>query len=95
MLRSSPLKNRAGRGSSLPLLRRTVLAPLLPPALFLDAVLRFSPDVRGGFDLDFGATITSASGANFANWEFDGGAGINDVTVIFAVEVGDKCKVSG
>ncbi len=95
-LRSSPLKNRAGlRSSTRPLLRRTVLAPLLPPALFLDDTLRFSPGLRGGFDLVFGATITSASGDSFANGELGGGAGTREVTMIFAVEVGEKWRVSG
>ena len=84
-----------GRGSSRPLFLRTVLAPLLPPALLLDVTLRFSPVARDGFDLDLGATITSASGESFANGEEEGGSGTREVIIIFAVEVGERCNVRG
>lgn len=40
-----------------------------------------------------GATITSASGAIFANGAVDGRLGESDVTMMFAVDVGDKCNV--
>jgi hypothetical protein len=61
----------------------------------LDVTLRFSPEVRDGFDLDFGATITSASGDNFANSEEEGSSGTREVIIIFAVEVGERCSVRG
>jgi hypothetical protein len=61
----------------------------------LDVTLRFSPEARDGFDLDLGATITSASGESFANGEEEGGSGTREVTIIFAVEVGERCSVRG
>ena len=39
--------------------------------------------------------MTSASGEILAKGDDDGAGGVSDVTVIFAVEVGDRCKVSG
>jgi len=84
-----------GLASSRPLLLRTVLAPLRPPALFLDETLRFSPELREGFDRAFGATITSASGDSFANGDAEGNSGTSDVTMILAVEVGDRWSVRG
>lgn len=68
-----------------------VLLPveLLRPVL---AVLRPSfPD----FGRTFGATITSASGAILEKGDVEGGDGVREVTRIFAVEVGDRCNVSG
>jgi hypothetical protein len=85
----------AGTDSSLALLRLTVLAPLLAPVLLLDVTLRLSPDDREGLDLDLGATITSPPGSSFANGDVDGGGGSRDVMMIFAVDVGDRCKVRG
>lgn len=40
-----------------------------------------------------GATITSASGAIFANGAVDGRLGESDLTMMFAVDVGDRCNV--
>lgn len=40
-----------------------------------------------------GATITSASGAIFANGVVDGRVGESDFTMMFAVDVGDRCNV--
>lgn len=40
-----------------------------------------------------GATITSASGAIFANGVVDGRVGESDLTMMFAVDVGDRCNV--
>jgi hypothetical protein len=79
--------------SSFPPLLRTVLPPLLAPALFLDALvtLRFSRvELRAGFDRVLGATMTSASGAILANGLDDGGGGSREVISMFAVDVGDK-----
>jgi hypothetical protein len=67
-----------------------VLAPLRAPALFLDETLRFSPELREGFDLALGATMTSASGDSLANGELEGSSGTSDVTMILAVDVGDR-----
>lgn len=39
--------------------------------------------------------MTSASGANFAKGCVDGAPGDNDVTIMLAVDVGDKCNVIG
>jgi hypothetical protein len=70
-----------------------VLPPLLAPTLFLEALvtLRFSRvELLEGLDLGLGATITSASVAILANgWE-EGKGGTSEVTLIFAVEVGDR-----
>ena len=79
-----------GLDSSRPLLRRTVLTPLRPPALFREDTLRFSPELRHGFDLALGATITSASGDSFANGDVEESSGTSDVTIMLAVEVGDR-----
>ena len=42
-----------------------------------------------------GATMTSASAATFANGKDDAIGGTRELTIMFAVEVGDKCKVKG
>ena len=99
ILRSRPLKNIGVlASSSRVLLRRTVLPPLLAPTLFLEALvtLRFSRvEFREGLDLVLGATMTSASGAILAKgWE-EARGGTSEVTIIFAVEVGDRWSVRG
>lgn len=43
----------------------------------------------------FGATMTSASGAILTNGDDEGAAGVRDVIMIFAVDVGERCRVSG
>jgi hypothetical protein len=43
----------------------------------------------------FGATITSASGASFAKGCVADAPGDNDVTIILAVDVGERCNVIG
>jgi hypothetical protein len=77
-------------------LGRTVLPALLPPALFLLVVLRFSPR-PALVDLwrTLGATITSASGAIFANAVAAGTVGVSPVMKILAVDVGDRWRVRG
>lgn len=94
LFRSTPLKNIAALASSVRLLvRRTVLPPLLPPTLFLEALvtLRFSRvELREGLDLVLGATMTSASGAILAYGCEEAKGGNSEVTTIFAVEVGDR-----
>lgn len=75
-----------------------MLLLLLPPTLLrlLLVVLRFSPLLAlPDFGRTFGATMTSASGAILANGDVAGGAGVNEVTTIFAVDVGERCNVSG
>ena len=75
-----------------------MLLLLLSPTLLrlLLVVLRFSPLLAlPVFGRTFGATITSASGAILAKGDVVGGAGVSEVTTIFAVEVGERCKVSG
>jgi hypothetical protein len=70
-----------------------VLAPLLPPVLFLPTLvtLRFSfPLLRDDLTRVFGATITSASGDIFAKGDVEGGAGVREVTIIVAVDVGER-----
>ena len=37
--------------------------------------------------------MTSASGANFAKGTDDGRGGVREVMIIFAVDVGDRCRV--
>jgi len=37
--------------------------------------------------------MTSASGASFAKGTDNGRGGVSEVTIIFAVDVGDRCKV--
>ena len=84
--------------SDRPLLGRTVLDPLLPPALFrlFPEALRVSPrELLPVFDLTFGATMTSASGAIFANGDVFEGRGVREVTTILAVDVGERCNASG
>lgn len=39
--------------------------------------------------------MTSALEDILANGDVVGGVGVSEVTIIFAVEVGDKCSVSG
>lgn len=39
--------------------------------------------------------MTSASGAILAKGEVVAGAGVREVTTILAVEVGERCNVSG
>lgn len=48
-----------------------------------------------GFGRTFGATITSASGAIFAKGDAEGAGGVKEVIMMLAVEVGDRCSVSG
>ena len=75
-----------------------MLAPLLPPALLrlTLVMLRFSVALlREDLGRDLGATITSASGAIFAKGDDEGGIGVRDVTIMFAVDVGDRCSVRG
>ncbi len=75
-----------------------MLAPLLPPALLRLALvmLRFSVGLlRDDLGRVLGATTTSASGAILAKGHDEGGLGASDVTIMFAVEVGDRCSVRG
>ena len=66
---------------------------LLRPALVM---LRLSlVDERVTFGRTLGATMTSASGAIFANADVDGAGGVSDVIIMFAVEVGDRWRVRG
>ena len=70
-----------------------MLPPLLPPTLFLDALvtLRFSRvEFREGLGLVLGATMTSASGAILANGCEEAKGGTSEVITIFAEEVGDR-----
>jgi hypothetical protein len=39
--------------------------------------------------------MTSALGDNFANATNDGKDGVSELTVMLAVEVGERCKVKG
>ena len=97
--RSTPRRNTAPLlgASSRPLRRRTVLAALFP--LFLDAAptLRLSrfAELRSDFWRVLGATMTSASGEILTKSELVGGAGATEVTMMFAVVVGDRCRVNG
>jgi hypothetical protein len=72
-----------------------VLAELFP--LFLDAAptLLLSRFELLSFCLVLGATITSASGEILTKSDVLGGAGAMEVTVMFAVVVGDRCSVRG
>lgn len=75
-----------------------MLLLLLPLTLFwlLLVVLRFSPLLAlPDFGRTFGATMTSASGEILAKGDVEGGTGVREVTVMFAVEVGERCSVSG
>lgn len=98
--RSRPLRYNAPRvlESDRLLFGRTVLEVLRPPALLLllPAALRLSArEPLPAFDRTLGATMTSASGAIFANGDAVGGAGVREVTMILAVDVGERCKASG
>ena len=43
----------------------------------------------------FGATMTSASGEILANGDVDGRAGVRELTITFAVDVGERWSVRG
>src|SRR5690242_4593285 len=98
-LRSTPRRKTAPllATSSRALRRRTVLAALLP--LFLEAAptLRLSRFAELLSDLwrVLGATMTSASGEILTKSEAAGGAGATEVTMMLAVVVGDRWRVSG
>ena len=96
-LRSSPRKKMTPllAASSRPLRRRTVLAVLFP--LFLEAAptLLLSRVELLSFCLVLGATMTSASGEILTKRDVLAGAGAMEVTVMFAVVVGDRCSVRG
>lgn len=97
--RSTPRRKTAPllATSSRPLRRRTVLAVLFP--LFLDTaptllLSRFA-ELRSDFWRVLGATMTSASGEILTNSEPAGGAGATEVTMMFAVVVGERWSVRG
>lgn len=78
------------------LLGRAAPLLLLPLALFLLVALRLSPrDPLVDLGRTLGATMTSASGAIFANADVSGGAGVSEVMTILAVDVGERCNASG
>jgi len=100
-LRSSARKKTGGldTSSSRVLRCRAVLAVLLAPTLrrlvLATLLLSLVPFRADAECRDFGATITSASGAIFTKACEAPGVGSKLVTSIFAVDVGVKCKVRG
>lgn len=75
-----------------------MLAPLRPPVLLWPALailLLCVPSAFTGRARVFGATMTSALGESFANGIVDGCGGTRALTIMFAVEVGERCNVSG
>ena len=75
-----------------------LLKPLRPPALLRLALAMLLLCVRSAFaerGRSFGATITSASGDSLTNCTVDGCGGVRELTMMFAVEVGERCSVNG
>ncbi|KAI5307740.1 hypothetical protein KEM55_007543 [Ascosphaera atra] len=91
---SIPRKKTGGlEGTSLRLRCPPLRLPLLLRLVLLRASLLEAAAVL--FWRVFGATMTSASGPTLAKGTFDGGAGVRPVTVMFAVDVGDRWRVKG